>query len=105
MSCWLKPLAFNVVVELDPVDEVTKGGIILLPSETERDKLACQEGTLVAVSPLAFSYAEWPEGTEPPGVGARVMVNRYAGVLKERDGKNYRVLEDKSVIAIIEGDE
>ena len=27
MSFWLDPFAFNIVVELDPVEEVTAGGI------------------------------------------------------------------------------
>lgn len=99
--CWLQPLAFNVVVELDPTEEVTPGGIILPGSKTERDKLASEEGVLVAKSPAAFSYADWPEGFEPPEVGARVMINRFAGVLKEKDGKNYRIVEDKSVVAVI----
>ena len=101
MTCWIEPLAFNVVVELDPTEEVTSGGIILPASKTERDKLAGEEGTLVAKSPHAFSYAEWPEGVEPPEVGARVLINRYAGTLKERDGKDYRIIEDKSVIAVL----
>jgi hypothetical protein len=49
MTCPYKPLEFNVVIELDPVEEKTAGGIILPPSTKEADKLACEEGTLVAI--------------------------------------------------------
>lgn len=101
MTCWIDPMAFNVVVELDPTEKVTPGGIIMPETKVERDKLACEEGTLVAVSPLAFSYAEWPEGTRKPQVGDRVMVNRFAGMIREREGKNYRILEDKSLVAVL----
>lgn len=94
-------MAFNVVVEIDPVEEVTKGGIILVKEKVERERLACEEGTLVAISPLAFTYAEWPEGAHKPEVGDRVMVNRYAGILREHEGKDYRIVEDKSLVAVL----
>lgn len=101
MSCWIEPMAFNVVVEIDPVEEVTKGGIILLDSKKERERLACEEGTLVAISPLAFTYAAWPDGAKKPQIGDRVMINRYAGMLREKDGKDFRIVEDKSLVAIL----
>jgi len=102
MSCWIEPIEFNVVVELDPVEEVTAGGIILPGSKTERDKLAGEEGTLVAVSPHAFTYADsWPEDRPPPRVGQRVMIKRFDGLLREKDGKSYRIVQDKSVVAVL----
>lgn len=98
----LTPLEFFVVVELDPTEERTKGGIIIPTTTQDKDKLATQEGTLVAVSPHAFSYADdWPEGSKPE-VGARVLFKRYAGALHERDGRDYRLLNDKDIIAIVE---
>lgn len=103
--CPYRPTEFNIVVELDPEETVTKGGIILPGEKVERDKLAAEEGTLVAVSPLAFSYAteaEWDGGK--PQVGQRVMVKRYDGVLREKDGRNYRIVPDKSLVAVIEED-
>jgi co-chaperonin GroES (HSP10) len=106
MNCPYHPLEFNVVVELDPVESKTKGGIILLDTQKERDQLACEEGTLVAISPLAFTYAspaEWGD-TPKPAVGQRVMIKRYDGLLREKDGRNFRIVQDKSVVALIEGD-
>lgn len=97
-ECPFEPLAFNVVVELDPTEEVTKGGIILIDNETERRKLGAEQGTLVAVSPLAFSSLG--EGAPSAPVGCRVLINRHVGVIKEYQGKNYRIVEDKSVIAL-----
>ncbi len=97
----LLPSEYNVVVKPDPVEEVTKGGIILPVSTTDRDKLAADEGTLVAVSPHAFSYADWPEGQKPPQVGDRVVFARYAGSLIKRGDTDYRVIKDKDIIAVV----
>jgi co-chaperonin GroES (HSP10) len=104
VTCPYQPVEFNVVVELDPVEEKTKGGIILPGEKVERDKLGAEEGTLVATSPLAFTYAspaEWGD-TPKPQVGQRVMLKRYDGVLREKDGRSYRIVPDKSIVAVIE---
>ncbi len=98
----LSPVEFNVVVRMDPVEEVTKGGIILTQQKTDRDKLAADEGTLVAVSPLAFSYADWPEGSVVPKVGDRVLMAQFDGRIWERGGVTYRLIKDKSVIAVLD---
>jgi chaperonin GroES len=98
----LVPVEFFVVVALDPLEEKTAGGIILPTSTQDKDNLATQDGTLIAASPHAFSYAEgWPEGSMPQ-VGQRVLFKRYAGHLHERAGKNYRLLNDKDIVAIVD---
>jgi chaperonin GroES len=101
----LTPLEFFVVVELDPTEQKTPGGIILTSQTAEADKLATQEGTLIAVSPHAFSYADnWPEGSKPE-VGARVLFKRFAGHLHKRNERDYRLLNDKDVVAVVEAPE
>lgn len=98
----LRPMEFNVIVEMDPTEERTAGGIILPTSKTDRDKLATEEGTLVALSPHAFTYAEWPADETPPQAGQRVLIARYAGAIHERAGKTFRILKDKDIVAVIE---
>ena len=102
MTCNLIPMEFNVIVELDPTEEVTKGGIILTKATVDRDQLEADEGTLVAVSPHAFSYAEWPAGSRQPRVGDRVLIARFAGVMRDRDGKKLKIVKDKDIIAVVE---
>lgn len=98
----LVPLEFFVIVALDAAEEKTAGGIILPTTVKDQDKLSTQEGTLIAVSPHAFTYAEgWPEGSKPE-VGQRVLFKRYAGALHERAGKTYRILNDKDLVAIVD---
>lgn len=100
----ITPVEFRVVVRPDTPEEVTAGGIILTRTTVDADQLAADEGILVAVSPLAFSYGEWPEGSRKPQVGDRVIFARYAGVL--RKGKNgaedHRIILDKDIMAVIE---
>lgn len=101
----LRPMEFNVVVRMDSAEETTSGGIILPRSKTERDELATDEGTLEAVSPHAFSYADWPQDAEKPQPGQRVMFAQYAGRIWKPKGDNgpvFRILKDKDIVAVIE---
>ena len=97
------PTEFCVVVEMDPAPD--RVGSILMPTTvTDRDKLAADEGLLVAASPVAFNYADWPEGARKPEPGDRVIFRKYAGLLRknERNGKDYRLLNDKDIVAIVD---
>lgn len=101
----LVPVEYNVVIRMDPVEDRTASGIILPASKKERDELAADEGTLVAVSPHAFSYADWPDGVSPPRVGDRVLFAQFDGRIWKPKGGNgpvYRLVKDKSVIAVVE---
>jgi len=98
----LQPMEYNVVIRMDPVEERTASGLYIPQTKVERDELSTDEGTLIAVSPHAFSYAEWPQGAEPPKVGDRVMFAQYAGRLWERDGTKFRIIKDKDIVAVVE---
>lgn len=96
------PTEFKVVVKPVEVKEKTAGGIIVPEESRERMQYAAQEGVLVAVSPLAFSYEKWPEGYEPPQIGSRVLFAKYAGAkVKGRDGVDYRLINDRDVAAVL----
>lgn len=93
----------GVVVLPKEQEKVTAGGIMLPPETIDKRQLASMEGVIVAVSPLAFVYAddtEW-RGAKPD-VGDRVMFARYAGLRqKGADGKDYIVMSDKDVCAVL----
>ena len=103
MTCDLRPMEFNVVVELDVPKDNKIGSILMPASKVDRDKLEAEEGTLVAVSPHAFTYADWPEGSRKPQVGDRVLIARFAGIMRERDGVSLKIVKDKDIIAVVEG--
>jgi co-chaperonin GroES (HSP10) len=98
----LLPMEFNVIVELDTIEEKTAGGIILTTEKVERMRVEEVEGVLIAASPLAFSYEEWPADAYKPQSGDRVFFARYAGILTERQGKWVRVVKDKDIVAVVQ---
>lgn len=101
-DCGLVPVEYNLVIRMDPVEERTAGGLILPSSKTDRDELEADEGVIVAMSPLAFTYAAWPEGSRLPEVGDRVLMARFDGRIWKRGKDTYRLIKDQSVIAIVE---
>jgi chaperonin GroES len=93
----IDPADVKVLVRPDPVEEKTKGGIILADTTKERDKYATTRGTLIAKGPNAF--AEWGEGNGPMD-GARVVFAQYAGLrVKGDDGDDFLVMNDEDIIA------
>lgn len=102
----IHPTEFKVLVLPKPVEEVTKGGIIRPDMTRDHEKFTQVEGTVVAKSPLAFTYArpdEWQAaGAEPPRPGDRVLYARHAGSwVKGEDGKEYVLLNDKDILATL----
>lgn len=98
----ISPVEYNVVVRMDVVEEKTASGLYIPKSKVDRDELSADEGVIVATSPHAFSYAEWPEGTSPPQVGDRILMAQFDGRIWKRGDVTYRLIKDKSVIAVIE---
>lgn len=96
----LSLVEYNVAIVPDEVETKSAGGIILISSE--RKEWEQQEGVIDALSPHAFSYAEWPDGARMPQVGDRVLFARYAGTLIERNGRKFRICKDKDIVAVIE---
>lgn len=99
------PTEYKCLIEPKSVEEVTAGGIILPDMTKDSEKYSATEGTLIAVSHLAFSYAtdkEW--AGKKPKPGDRVIYAKYAGtrVKSPKDGKEYLLANDKEIMAIVE---
>lgn len=101
------PLDKRVLVLHDPVDEVTKGGIILPTSEVDKKKYATTNATVIAIGALAWAEARHDIQTFNldavlPEPGDRVKVGKYTGEQhKGRDGKEYTILNDSDVLALL----
>lgn len=101
-------LGYRILVELDPIEEKTsEGGILIarddLTSNTE--KQAMNLGTVVDIGPLAFNPHGGPEAWARKGLkaGDRVWVPSYGGEYIppfKDDPKNhsgYMLIEDEKV--------
>lgn len=99
----IRPVEFKCVVS--PTEVSNKIGNIFIPDEhKDREQFAQMEGVLVAVSPLAFTYADdaaWGD-TEKPKPGDKVLFAKFAGAaVKGMDGKDYRIVNDKDIAAVL----
>ena len=91
-------LEYKVLVKPRKAEERTKGGIVLPEQVVEKDQHAAMEGEVCGMSPLAFSY---DEGANKPEIGDTVVFARYSGITqKGNDGVEYRIMNDKDVVAI-----
>jgi co-chaperonin GroES (HSP10) len=92
----IEPFEFNVLIRQDPAEEKTKGGLILI--DQERQKNMATKGTIVSVAPMAFDGI-WPADKPAPAPGDRVLFMQHAGKLVD-DG-DLRLVKDKDILARI----
>jgi chaperonin GroES len=92
----IKPLGERVLVEPVKAGEVAKGGIIIPDSAKEKP----QEGKVVAVGTgkidengkkIAFNVK----------VGDTVLMPKYGGTEVKLDGKEYQIMREDDILAII----
>lgn len=95
------PLEFNVVIEQDPVEEKTKGGLLLTADAQDRGKHQATRGTIVSLSPLAFNEDIFPSWETRPEPGARVLFAQHAGMFVKDGGKEYRIVKDRDIVAVL----
>lgn len=99
----IEPVEFSCLVIMAEFEAKTAGGILLTDATKDKEGWGSTHARLLAVSPLAFSYATWPPGARKPTVGDVVFVGQFPG--KEavgRDGKSYRLISDREIDGVIE---
>lgn len=108
-----KPLGFYILIELEEVETVSDGGILLPKDLTDKEQVAESTGRIVSIGPLA--YVNWPgcdqEGKKPSEcwgikVGDLVEFKKYDGVKTQlADHDNYRYIPDSHIVGVLEGEE
>lgn len=100
----IRPVEFNVLIKQDEIEEKTGGGLYRPLEILERDKHAQTRGRIVAASPMAFTFEDWPKDEPKPQPGQSVVFARHAGTFVEGlDGAEYRVVKDRDIVAVIDG--
>jgi len=87
----IKPLADRVLIEPAAAEEKTAGGIIIPDTAKEKP----QKGTVVAIGP---GKKDEPMTVK---VGESVLYGKYAGTEITIDGKNYLIMRESDIVAII----
>jgi co-chaperonin GroES (HSP10) len=96
----LRPTGFNVLVGL-PDKEAKIGSIFIPEHSADKEAMVQVRGRIVAISPAAFDFADF--GANVPVAGDAIVFAKLAGVKVEgSDGREYRLLLDKDVSAVIE---
>ena len=92
----LQPLADRIIVEVLEAKEVTKGGIVLPDTAKEKP----QEAKVVAVG--KGKVAEDGKVVAPEvKAGDKVLFGKYSGTEITVDGKEYLILKEEDILAIV----
>jgi chaperonin GroES len=97
MATNVRPLNDKVLIERSKAEDKTKGGIILPEGSKEKPK----EGKIVAVGQGRLS----DKGERLPfqvKKGDRVLFKSYAGTDVKLDGKDYILMSEEEILAVIE---
>ena len=97
MTTTLKPLSDRIVVEPIEKDEISAGGIAL--PETAKEEP--QQGTIVAIGP-GKRDGNGQRIMMDVAVGDKVLFARYGGSSLKHEGKEYLILREDEILAIIE---
>ena len=87
----IKPLADRVVIEPAVAEQKTASGIIIPDTAKEKP----QQGTVVTVGPGT------KDNPITVKVGDTVIYGKYAGTEFHLDGKDYIIMRENDIIAII----
>jgi chaperonin GroES len=97
----IKPAGHRILVIPDPVETKTASGIIMVAETVTADEQRQIFGVVHSVGNTAFKdFGDLPWCK----VGDRIAFAKYGGfVIKDPvDGKEYRLLNDEDVVAVIE---
>lgn len=92
----IKPLADRVIVKPSPVEEKTKGGIILPDTAKEKPVI----GEVVAVGPGKIA----DDGTKiapEVKVGDKVLYGKYSGTEVTVEGEEYLIMREADIFAVV----
>ncbi|MDR1354323.1 MAG: co-chaperone GroES [Oscillospiraceae bacterium] len=92
----IKPLADRVVVEMMEADDKTESGIILAGSAKEKPQIA----KVIEVGPGGM--VDGKEIKMHVSVGNLVLIGKYAGTEVKLEGKEYTILRQSDVLAVVE---
>ena len=92
----IEPLDDRIVVQQMEAEEMTKGGIVLPDTAKEKP----QQGKVIAVGP--GRVLDTGERAKPAvKKGDVVVYAKYGGTEIEVDGKEYKILRESDVLAIV----
>ena len=87
----IKPLADRVIVEVSQAEEKTASGIIIPDTAKEKP----QQGVVVAVG---TGKKDEPMTVQ---VGDRILYGKYSGTEINHEGKDYLIMRESDIFAVV----
>lgn len=98
------PEGVKLLIQVDDMEKVTRGGIILPESSVRSEQRRLSTATVLRLGPRVDVDLRLPEGQEF-GVGTRIIFAKYGGFnLKDPDRKlsrDFRLINDEDVLAVV----
>ena len=93
----VRPMDDRLLVEPADAEEVTSGGIVLPDTAQEKP----QRGKVLAVGPGRL-LDSGERGDMDVKVGDEVFYGKYSGTEIEMDGREYVILKESDVLAVVD---
>ena len=96
----IRPLGDRIVVKVQRLEKVTKGGIILPEEYADKKEMAQLEAVVMENGETADQQLDyWPNP------GDKVLITKYAGLLYTgKDGQEYRVVRCDDIVGVLENE-
>lgn len=112
----IKPCGYFVLVDVTPIEKITKGGIVLLKELTDKEQMVEETGTIIAFGPTCFIGMRGctEDDMERTGKSAhelwglsegdRVEFRRYEGKTTsvQEECQNMRYIPDTHIMGVID---
>jgi co-chaperonin GroES (HSP10) len=109
----VKAAGYHVLVELEAVEETSKGGILIHSKESqEREQRGHHMGRVIHLGPLCFAgYSGIDSELDATGraaqwgvkVGDLVEFGRYAGEMVQKEGVDrYMIIPDQKLLGVFD---
>ncbi len=92
----IKPLLDRVLIKMEEAEETTKGGIILAGSAKEKPQVA----DVIEAGPGGM--VDGKEVKMYVKKGDRVITSKYSGTEVKLDGKDYTIVRQSDILAVVE---
>lgn len=90
----IEPVGHFALIEMKRIEQKTAGGVYLPPSAVEKEERAMQEGKVIATGPFCKKLGEGHEGR-------MAFFGRYAGLLIEHEGAEYRLIDEDEIRGVL----
>ena len=97
----IKPVLHRILVQLEDIDEVTEGGIIIAKELIKKERKAVEKGTVIAIVETSFEAYGGSKYTVK--VGDKVLIAQYSGKDVDKE-KNIVVVNDEDILVIFSED-